>query len=376
MASYHTAHLTEQLDAESPTHMMMPPRRRGRRLVAGVGVALALAGCIGVALGMARMRKPSSPLEHLSTLRKGLVKAFSSRALRENADLKADATFVWNEDGAEDPSAMGVNMVFKQSTDEHDGLAIKITFGAVKGKGADLVTQLKGVWDAVVEEARGPEGPGDEVADDLAKHVTVSAGEADDEAVIEITPPSSDEEDLREKDVKESINANTQFNATFLVGRSIAEMYEHKHTSVALLPKGIKASMHMQVAATIFNVITEGADETPPEVQMGMAVVQNLARYNMRQELFYKSEDTLEGGAFSNFPSLGEGIHQFAQMFFGQMPSKVRESLTGLDTVADGVKTVEVLGLPDKWEVIATCTNVHLAPLIKICLDEFPSEEA
>merc|ERR1712129_506910 len=116
-----------------------------------------------------------------------------------------------------------------------------------------------------------------------------------------------------------------------------------------------KASMHMQVVARLFNVITDGKEQ-PPEMEMGMAVVQNLARYNSTQELFYKSEDALQEGAFSGFPDLGAVIHGSANMWFGEMPSKIRESLTDFDTVADGVKTVEVLGLPDKWEAIATFT--------------------
>ena len=38
----------------------------------------------------------------------------------EDADLEATANFVWNEEGEEDPSAMGVKVAFKQGTEKQE----------------------------------------------------------------------------------------------------------------------------------------------------------------------------------------------------------------------------------------------------------------
>ena len=52
-------------------------------------------------------RKPASPVEPLSTIRKKLMEAFSSRAVLEDTDL-------------EDPLAMGAKVACKQGTEKQE----------------------------------------------------------------------------------------------------------------------------------------------------------------------------------------------------------------------------------------------------------------
>lgn len=392
------------LDEES--HAPVAPRRRGRWLVGGVGLALAIAGCMGVAVRVARPREPASAFATLSTMHKRLVKAFSSRALLEETDLQATATFVWNEEGAEDPKAMGVEAVFAQGTEKHDGLAIKITFNAQEGKGEELANKFRAVWTAGIDWWFWAEGPGsgrygeysedDMPIDPYYKLVDFSSDE--DEVVIEVKPPAGPTDDQMEKDVQEAVNKDTQFTASVFVGRTVQEMYKHRDTSVALLPQGIKGEMNAKVASALFELLNDGGGMLGPPhrhsvchygpdgdsscepvndggMAQASAVLKSLAKFNQRTELRYKSADKLNGAFDSYPPSLRVEIDEEAHGFAGMMPKIIRGNLTGIDDLADGVKKCEILGLPNKWEVKATFTNFHVAPLIHDLLQEIPHSE-
>merc|ERR1712029_1027675 len=53
-----------------------------------------------------------------------------------------------------------------------------------------------------------------------------------------------------------------------------------------------------------------------------------------------------------------------------QIPPEIKDSLEGLNDLADGVKSVEILGLPGKMELMAKFTNFHIAPLINDLIEE------
>merc|ERR1712127_896214 len=90
---------------------------------------------------------------------------------------------------------------------------------------------------------------------------------------------------------------------------------------------------------------------------MGFAGFKKMSTH---QEIIYKPEDKLTQ-IWKDIPTLdmliGDGPDSPA-------PQVIVESMKGLNDVIDGLKTVEMVGLPDKWEVVTKFTNVHVTPLL------------
>lgn len=342
MAAYESAPLVE--DAPGGDAALKQKAKPWRKL----GLAMAAAATIAVAIGAMTFRsRKMTPIERMHRLHSGLMRAFSTRALQEAADLTATLGFTWAEEGQEDPDAMGIVADISESTEEHDHLQISITFAAQEGKGADLAAQFQKVIDGIKELTDASESSDEDV-------VSVMQVDDEDEVVITVTPPEPEE---AEKDMEEAMQVKPSFHAELHFGRDIDEMFENIDENIATLPRGIKGEVSAAVAHTLFMALAEMEGSGPADPLMMMS---GMSKFETTQEFRYRAGTD----AFDQLPTLEDAAGMAANIL-STGPESIIHPMHGLADLSDGVKSITISGLPNNFEVVMTFTNVHITPLLK-----------
>lgn len=355
MAAYESAPLVEE--APGGDEALKQKAKPWRKL----GLAMAAAATIAVAIGAMTFRsRKMTPIERMHRLHSGLMRAFSTRALQEAADLTATFGFTWAEEGQEDPDAMGIVADISESTEEHDHLQISITFAAQEGKGADLAAQFQKVIDGIADENGA----------DVTDVVSVMQVDDEDEVVITVTPPEPEE---AEKEMEEAMQVKPEFHAELHFGRTIDEMFDNIDENIATLPRGIKGEVSAAVAHTLFNALAEmeGSDPADPQLPAGLMMMSGMSKFETTQEFRYRAGTD----AFDNLPTL-EDAAMMAGSDLSSGPESIIKPLHGLADLADGVKSIEITGLPNNFEVVMTFTNVHVTPLLKKLIGDIDAAES
>jgi hypothetical protein len=315
-----------------------------------------------IVMGSKQMMRGSafSPLSRLclSMVQDSLMSAFAARALTDSTDFGAAMAWLINEDGKPLPSAMGMKAIMKVSENPDKWPKALVTFVAKKGKGTELVKQLKDIWAGVVKVEADQNG--DKSAEKLNKLATISAGEGD-EAIFQIDFPQGKDEKQEDADLKAALrNYKPQFSAEVNFGRTLKEMYDNMKSSIVVLPHGISAQVDAAFASAAFDI---GKDAMPDgATRMGMKAMMGIAKMSTNMTILYKSVADL-GDAFDAFPSFEHEVAALARQV-SQGPKAVIGPLQGLPDVADGVKSVVVECSPLGWEIVATFNNFHPSPLI------------
>merc|ERR1712241_1516443 len=190
----------------------------------------------------------------------------------------------------------------------------------------------------------------------------------EDEVVITATPPEPEE---AATDMEEAMQVKPHFHAELQFGRTIDEMFEHIDENLATLPRGIKGKLTAAFAHTLFKAAEAemgGPGDGGPSALMLMG---GMANVDTTQELRYRSGTD----AFDQLPTL-EVAALYAAMMLKSLPEEITEPMHGLADLADGVKSMELSGLPNNFEVVLTFTNVHVTPLMKKLIGDIDAADA
>lgn len=367
MAGCESAQLVESFHEEGVEKAAVQRQRAGpwRR----VGLAAAVVATVGAAVGTTLRSKPVTPVQRLHKMRDSILKAFSTRALAEAADVTARIGFKWLEVGQEDPSAMSMEAVVETTDEKVDAMTLRLVFAAQEDKGEDLVAQFGKVISGIkdyIELAQG-EGAGDMV-DSI---VSIKADEAYG-AVITVLLPLNQEEDEAEKELASALKTPPKFTASLSTGRSIEDMFKHLEDNVAVLPGGIVGHIDAAFYHTLMTAAAEGMDEAGMGGTVeGMApkLMSPIASYDMKYEFSYRPES-----GFDELPNFKAAVGMFsAQLASG--PPGILEPIAGLADFADGLNSIELTGLPHNYRVLVTFKNCHITPILKNIIVPSDGEE-
>jgi len=364
--SYESADLVESGSeglVAAPSQRTRPWRR--------IGVAVAATAAIGAVMGtMALRSRPVTLVERLHVVRGGLLKAFSARSLAEAADMKVRMEFLLAEEGQDEDTIdeMSIEAAVMQADDQGETLQIRHVFAAKAGKGEALVAQFKKLLDAVAD-----------VAPEASQVVEVEAG-GEDEAVVTVTPPEEekDGEDATgraEQDFEKAFEDNApEFTASLSMGRTVAEMYENiKTDNIIMLPKGVKGHVDAALAHAMFTAAEEAAEARQSDQGKGnVQIMSALSSAKMTESFRYRAAADM-----GDVPKLDQVVAMIAgALRGGGIPDPILHAAAGLADLADGLKSAEIVGLPNKYTVSLTCKNVHITPLLKDLIGDLPDETA
>merc|ERR1712087_177359 len=179
--------------------------------------------------------------------------------------------------------------------------------------------------------------------------------------------------DETKKDWKDALKPPPKFTASLSTGRTIEEMYEHLDENVALLPGGVVGHVDAAFAHTMFQALKDVAQENAGRKDFGeevhvegqkvdpVKILTSFASFDMNYEFRYRSETP---SGFDDLPKLDEGVGMFTKEF-GSGPRCVLDPIGGLADFADGLKTLEITGLPSKYGLLVTFKNFHITPILK-----------
>jgi hypothetical protein len=378
MAEYHETNVAELLDEDSIEPVAPPKRNQSWKWKA-------LTAAVACTMGAAIMCWPkhATGVDRLRELQRHIVREFTSghlRNLQDSSDVfVSDFSFLFNEEGKADPDKMGVRAEIQQAENHHTRMSITTIFRAKEGKRDDLVQTLQAILDGQLKMITAMDG--EDAANQMKELVEISAGSAEDEATVKVVMPDDDQmpEDQR-GEVRDAVGAvEPKLVLELSTGRDIGEMWDHMDDNIAVTPAGIKFKSHSSVAAAMMEMASHVAPVGPPGFGAGPppgfgagppgagpdgvppGLFKGFASFGANMEVRYRSDS---GGAFDDLPRLKDAVAQLAAMSM-HLPASVREPMVGLDDSADGIKTVKVQGLPDKWEMVATFKNFHIAPLLK-----------
>jgi len=377
MAGYESAQLVESVHDEGVEHVAVQRQRAvpWRR----VGLAAAVVGTLGAAVGTSLLSKPPTPAQQMRKMRKSLLQAFSSRALTEAADLKTRIGFTFAEEDAGDPSAMSIDATVETKDPSPDTMTMKLIFNAQEGKGELLVEKMTAVVKGVKDFFK--EMSGQEAADMIGEMVTVSAGE-EDEGILTFVPPADEDESLAMDEMSEDLESPPKFTASLTTGRSFVEMYEHAEDNIAMLPQGV--SGHLDATFNPALLVVANDLQMPRSLQRkshdafdstmrAAKILEVFKLFEMNYVFRYRAgDDTVK--AFDELPNLSEAVEMIAKSV-AQIPKSILDPIKDLADVADGVKSFEITGLPHKYGILAEFKNFHILPILKNIIDDIDAEE-
>jgi len=216
-----------------------------------------------------------------------------------------------------------------------------------------LVAQFHKILDAMKEDYHGPHP---EHFDDMYQ---IKAGE-EDEVVVKITPDHM--EDVKE-DMEGAFENPPKFTASVSFGRTVSEMHANIGDSCALLPNGVKGHVDAAFAHTMFKAAADGFGMKRGELTPQFLMMGAMSSIVVEHEFRYRAGDP-PPAFFGALPSFKQGLEQFAEGLRSG-PKRFNQPTAGLADFADGLKAAEMRGLPHKYEVLLTCKNVHVTPLLK-----------
>jgi hypothetical protein len=333
--------------------------RTSKRWIWVSGVAAAVMAVTGLAIHL-QPRRPTM-VQRLSSFQKGLEKAFSVRALSEDPTFTAISSFVMKEENSPDPDKMKITSVIKKSeSDAVEDFGVKTTFIAKEGKTDELLQKFKDIKDVVIR-LQGEEA-GQE-AQNMADSMVEIVADGDD-VVIKVKlpdmPPAG-------KEVEKDLLASPKLTFELSTGRDLVEMFQKRDVNLVALPGGIKATVNMAVAASVFKALKEAGIDRPPAFGPDPAdMLAGFSKVSTHSEMLYKPEDDLSS-IWKTVPTLAQLLQHAPPL---PVPAAVLEALKGLDEVVDGLKRMELVGCPEKWEVVVDFTNVHITPLVVAALEE------
>jgi len=320
-----------------------------------LGLLVAVVGTIGALVGMTWPHKRLTPMQRMSMMTEDFMSAFAATTLTDMEKLVAgDINWMFVEETATELGGMTIEVALQQKAEGGlDDPELKIVFAAQEGKGEDLGKQLEEVKKAILDEM------GEDVPP-AAQHLTIVA-QADDTVVVKVgAPPLGDAGQTIAEGMEEQAPV---FRAKLSTGRTLSEMYANIHKdSFELLPAGVKLSLHTSMAKKILGGVLSIASSANPLVQHSeeqLKALNVIASLSSNTTLRYRKQELAE--ATDVFP-LGKVVEEYANL--GSLPPSILKPLKGLQDCSDGVKTIEVRGLPLNWGFVMTFSHFKVSAVL------------
>jgi len=339
--------LTAASDEEMPD--LAPPKPRTSRW-RGVGLAVMVVGLVCV-VGANWPRNQVTPRQHFGQMRDAMMQAFSKRSLQEASSLTTRVEFVLGEDGAEEPSAMTIDANFFQDEDAPKDFSVEVTFDANVGAGADL----KVAFDQVLEASQMKD--------------MISVTQDGDSVLVSATVP--EDLDPPAASMTEVFEKQPQFSASFKFGRDLDTMYENMKDNVVVGWSGLHFTVDAKFKGLVIDMLKD-AIRNPYESQEAQEEqarwLEAFTLFAGKLELRYKKVEEL-GDLFANVPPCSLLYDDMTQAA-STMPDDVKPLLKEIKASINGLKKVEIRGLPEHNKIEIDFANFKPVKLFGKMVDE------
>jgi len=333
---------------------MMPVAepKQGSKPWRRIGLAAAVVGTMGAAVGVAMRPKQLSPMERIMGISQNFMRGFAARKLTPLEGVFAcDATFKWvDEAETEDPSAMTIHAHLAQVAkgEEKPAPHMNAYFIPKEGQSDKLLETFQAAIDEAVEIATLDQG---EHMGAMIRHVVQVEKRGDHVVLIGNWMPLRSK---AEEELEEGLGASPSFDATFSFGRDLGEIYENLDDGPLVMFNGIKGELHTSVAKKILAGVMEASKEEGIDMTKTMPILEAFSAAAEDFTIKYRKEE-LAAATSHMAPRIPD---------FPRLPESINVPLRKLHTLADGVEKVTLQGLPDRWEVDLTMKNFKLTPLL------------
>jgi len=342
--------LTGASDEEMPD--LAPPKPRTSRW-RGLGLAVMAVGLVCV-VGANWPRKRVTPRQRFGQMRDAMMQAFSKRSLQEASSLTTRLEFALGEDGAEEPSAMMIDANFISDEDvPPKQFSFEVTFNANEGAGADL----KAAFDQVLEAAQ------------MKDMITLTQDE--DSVLVSVTVPEDEIPDEEEGEITEVFQKHPELNANFKFGRDLDTMYENMKDNVVVGWSGLHFAVDMKFKGILIDALKDSM-RNPYESQEAQEEqarwLEAFTLFAGKLEFRYKKVDEL-GDMFDKLPPCSLFYDQMMEGA-STMPDDVKPLFKNIKASINGLKKVEIRGLPEKMKISIGFTNFKPVKLFGKMVDE------
>lgn len=338
MSQYQGESLDEVL-SDGPLMVEKEPRQTGRLL--RFGFTLGLVGCAGAALVYSQRPQQTKVVDHVALISKDIISAFSRNLQSDGEATSAKIDVLLVEDGVDEPSwPMKIAVKSRIVETASPSVDAVITFNSKEGEARDLRRDLQAVLDGCVSFGL------DQTGEDLAPMFETDHSKKRNEASITVHLPPEVTKDLAsaesdDKGTKPDIRASVSF------GRTLEDMLANEDESIGVVHGGLKVSARVGVGKNLLELGAK-AGARGGEMAQGAEALGVLASFQSRNTIKYR-KDHLAQAMPVPLGALVMGAHS--------IPFKILEPLKKLHQHADGLKSIEIRGLPGKEELVIEFTE-------------------
>jgi len=378
---YSTARLSdEELLPESGASTPAPKRWRLAALAVGV------VGAVGAVVGVAWPQKRLTRMQRMSAMTQRFITAFTARELNPLEKLFSQTLdFALLEDGApEDWEQMKISAHIAQSDAEVENPQIKMVI--IPGE-ADppLKDLLEAVKKSITEEVQVKFG---DEAGDIFSHLVQIQEEGDDVAITVTIPKQFLEKEMKEsestdKEVVEALKKmKPEFKASISFGKKLSEIFDGSDEDCPVtMFGGVRAHIETTLAKKFIHGMEAAykeTEQTPPEeseLDHVMSAMQVLSSVTESFTAVYRKEELNEACGRMEVPNRGMLMNIMAMELEGKMDADVRGAIKKLKDHTNGLKTIELRGLPEKWEVVMSFEHFRVAKMLSSFVDKMQERE-
>lgn len=348
---------------------MMPVAepKQGSKPWRRIGLAAAVVGTMGAAVGVAMRPKQLSPMERIMGISQDFMRGFAARKLTPLESVFAcDATFKWvDEAETEDPSAMTIHAHLTQVAKGEAKPAphINAYFIPKEGQSDKLLETFQAVIDAGAEFMKQKGG---ERQAAMVRQVVQVEKRGDHVVLVANGPPMPPK---AEEEMEEGLGASPSFDATFSFGRDLGEIFENVDDGPLVMFNGIKGELHTSVAKKILAGVMEAGKGEGIDLTL-MPILEAFSAAAEDFTIKYRKEEL--AAATSQYAMKVDALQYAA----ASVPESINVPLRKLHQFADGVEKVTLQGLPDRWEVDLNMKNFKITPLLTHVVSPPPEESA
>lgn len=360
MSTSHTQ-LTEASDEEILDFTPKPQTSRLR----GFGLAMAVVGLVCMVGANWPRTNHVAAHQRFHQMRDMIVQAVEDHvASPADSSLITTLELEFGQDGGEDPSAMNISAKIAEDDMPPGQFVVEVIFNAEETKGEDLKQAFVSIQDSFLSTMRSDE------ADHFKNMVNITA--SDDEVKITVTDVTGDlvrKDDMDKMD--DDSTPHPEIAASITFGRDLDSLYSHLDSNIAEVWNGIHLKCDMKFKGLILKVI-EGMLPFHPEVGGEDALSWGLGLHSLagKVEIRYKKEDEL-GDALDTLPTMEDAF-----ALLKHIAKPLAEPLKGLKGSINGVKSIEIRGLPQSLKIRWDFDHFKPAKLMNRMIDDIQAAAA
>jgi len=379
MVSYQECGQSALVDQESgPNEPVETKPKQWRRL--GFGLVVLGAMCVGaytqipesgVAAYLRLTKRTATPRERLAKLRKGILSLVEDK--EEDPKLSGSAALkALPEDMTEvDRNGISIEATLESKEEVEEDMAIEMVFSSKEGKAEDLKADFDALM-AAAKDAFAEQGEA-KAWEEFEKQVEISVLSSHRllglVSVKLLLPDDEKADEMLEQGMHDD---PPKFVLNVATSRSLQDMIAHKEESVWAVHGGVDISVDAEFARKAIDAAERiGAEDLEKEPFMPETQAEKefeipldwLASIGMTTKLTYRPEKlTGTGMTF-------EDVMRMCAMMLQDLPKPVKDAVKKLPDSADGLKFVNILGLPDKREITMELHNFHFIPFLAATIE-------